>query len=371
MIRLKNVTKVYGDNVAVDRLSMEIEKGECVVLVGPSGCGKTTTLKMINRLVKPTKGEIYMNGINIAEVDENELRRSIGYVIQEVGLFPHMTIAENVGIGPTLAKWSKKDKEERIDALLELVKLPPEDFKDRYPRELSGGQKQRVGVARALGSDPPIMLMDEPFGALDPLTREKLQHEFLKIQQKVRKTVVFVTHDIDEALRLGNRIAIMRRGRLVQYSTPKEVLQHPKNGFVKNFVGADSIIKVLKLTKVKDVMIKDVDTAPMTQGVAELNELMLQKGIESLLVVDDNGGLKGIVWIDDIKESKGDKIGEVMDPEVETIEEGENLKDALMKMMGKDVNYLAVVNDEGKLRGLIKASAIHKVVREGITEWNY
>lgn len=240
MISLEEVTKIYHDGKkAVDKLCLKIKEGECTILIGPSGCGKTTTLKMINRLIEPTSGTIMINGKDIAQINQTELRRGIGYCIQEIGLFPHMTVGANVGIVPSLLKWDKKDVEERVYELLELVKLNPAEFYDKYPAELSGGQRQRVGVARSLGADPPILLMDEPFGALDPITRMDLQYEFIDILGKVKKTVVFVTHDMEEAMRLGDRIAIMREGKLVQYDTPLNIIKKPRDKFVENFIGKE------------------------------------------------------------------------------------------------------------------------------------
>lgn len=244
MIRLDNLTKVYPDETeAVKEVSLEVGKGEFCVLLGPSGCGKTTTMKMINCLTPITAGNIYIDGVDNTKIDENELRRNIGYAIQQIGLFPHMTVGQNIETVPVLKGWPKAKRRQRAEELLELVEMDPGEFIDKYPNELSGGQCQRVGVARALGADPPILLMDEPFGAIDPITRARLQDEFLKIQQAIKKTIIFVTHDIYEAVKMGDKIALMKEGRLVQYDTPVNLLYRPKNEFVENFVGADRAIK--------------------------------------------------------------------------------------------------------------------------------
>jgi len=257
MIYLDGVSKRYPDQGkdAVAGLSMEIKRGEFVVLVGPSGCGKTTTLRMINRLVEPTEGRIWIDGRDVTHVDVDQLRRGIGYVIQQIGLLPHLTIAENVALVPKLLGVAKNKRRERAEELLDLVGLEPATYANRYPRQLSGGQQQRVGVARALAADPPVMLMDEPFGAVDPIAREKLQMEFLRLQERIRKTIVLVTHDIDEALRLGDRIAIFGPGsRLAQFDTPLQILSNPADDFVRDFVGAGASVRRLSLLKVGNVI---------------------------------------------------------------------------------------------------------------------
>lgn len=254
MIELNNAQKTYDDGTkAVNGVSLEIERGETAALVGPSGCGKTTLLTMLNRLTEPTGGEIVVDGTPVTEHDKIELRRNIGYVIQEIGLFDHMTIGENIGIVPNLRGWDETRTEERVEELLELIQLPPET-KDRYPENLSGGQQQRVGVARALAAEPEIMLMDEPFGALDPITREELQDEFLEIQAGLDVTIVFVTHDINEALKMGDKVAVLNDGELVQYDSPKRLLGEPKNEFVEDFIGEDRLLKRLSLITVGEAM---------------------------------------------------------------------------------------------------------------------
>src|SRR5215211_4709635 len=250
MIRLEDLTKVFPaqDEPAVDDLSMEIYEGEIVVLVGPSGCGKTTTMKMINRIIEPTSGRIFLEGEDVTKANADNLRRRIGYVIQQIGLFPHMTIADNIATVTRMLGWDKERTSNRVDELLEMVSIDL-SYRDRYPKELSGGMQQRIGVARAMAADPPIMLMDEPFGATDPITRERLQDEFLRLQQEIKKTIVFVTHDIDEAIRMGDRIAILKQhSKIAQYDTPERILTDPANEFVENFIGTGATIKRLSLS---------------------------------------------------------------------------------------------------------------------------
>jgi osmoprotectant transport system ATP-binding protein len=256
MIRMENVTKKYDGTTAasVDELSLIVEEGSTVALIGPSGCGKTTTMRMINRLIDPTSGKIFVNGQDTTSNDPVELRRHIGYVIQSVGLFPHLTVGENIAAVPRLLGWAQKKIDSRVEEMLDLVGLDSGEILRRYPRQLSGGQRQRIGVARALAADPPVLLMDEPFGAIDPIARERLQNEFRAILKRVRKTVVLVTHDLDEAIRLGDRIAIMRSGKIVQHDTPNVILSHPADGFVASFVGVDRAIKRLGLFTVRDAM---------------------------------------------------------------------------------------------------------------------
>ncbi len=257
---------------AVDNLSLKVEKGEICVLVGPSGCGKTTTLKMINRLIEPSSGKIFINGKDAIEQNPNKLRQDIGYVIQDIGLFPHMTVAENIATVPKLKDWEQSEIDQRVDELLNLIGLDPENTKDNYPAQLSGGQKQRIGVARAMAVDPPIMLMDEPFAAVDPITRTQLQNEFLSLQKKIQKTICFVTHDIDEAIKMGDKIAILNQGKLVQYDTPENILFNPKNEFVEDFVGSDRSLKVLNLLKVNEIMKENIPTATTDSSAEEVLE---------------------------------------------------------------------------------------------------
>jgi osmoprotectant transport system ATP-binding protein len=274
MIELTNVTKVYGDSTeAVSGVGLDVAQGETATLVGPSGCGKTTLLTMINRLTELTDGEIVIDGTPISEHDKIELRRNIGYVIQEIGLFDHMTVGDNISLVPDLRGWDEQRKEERINELLELVQLPT-DTKNRYPESLSGGQQQRVGVARALAAKPDIMLMDEPFGALDPITRAELQDEFLEIQAGLDVTIVFVTHDINEALKMGDKVAVLNEGELVQYDSPRDLLGNPANEFVEDFVGEDRLLKQLSLITVREAMTAPSEVANRTETVLHPNDTL-------------------------------------------------------------------------------------------------
>ncbi|NKZ07619.1 ABC transporter ATP-binding protein [Actinomadura latina] len=305
MIRLEGVSKRYpGQDVpAVDDLTLGVREGEIVVLLGPSGCGKTTTLRLVNRLIEPTAGRILLGGEDVTRADPDELRRRIGYVIQQVGLFPHMTIAANIGVIPRTLGWPKKRVRDRVDELLDLVGLDPGTYRGRYPKELSGGQQQRVGVARALAADPPAMLMDEPFGAIDPITRERLQDAFLEIQARIGKTIVLVTHDLNEALKLGDRIAMLGQGaRLVQYDTPAAILAEPADEFVASFVGTGAAMRRLRLVEVGSIALPAAEpgdaggaTVRAGQSLYEALDAMLRAGAETATVLDEDGRPAGTV----------------------------------------------------------------------------
>ncbi len=299
-IRIEGLTKTYatprGPVTAVDRVSFEVADGETCVLLGPSGCGKTTTLRMINRLVAPTSGKVFIGGRDTSAADPVELRRTIGYVIQQIGLFPNMTVAGNIGVVPRLLGWNAQRIRSRAEELLTMLAMEPKDFLERYPGELSGGQAQRVGVARALAADPPVLLMDEPFGALDPVNREAIQDEFLRMQRALRKTVLFVSHDIDEAVKMADSIAIFRAGRLEQHAAPDVLLGEPANAFVAGFVGSDRTLKRLRLIRVGDLMMAGVRghdvAAPTVQATDDLRRvatLFLEHGVESVVCVDAGG----------------------------------------------------------------------------------
>ncbi|RBI59039.1 ABC transporter ATP-binding protein [halophilic archaeon] len=308
MIRFDSVSKVYDDQtVAVDDVSFEVPAGETVTIVGPSGCGKTTTMKMINGLVEPTEGTVYVDGTPLADVDTIEHRRNVGYVIQKIGLFSHMSVAGNVGIVPEISGWEQARIDDRVAELLELVQLP-QSTADSYPDELSGGQRQRVGVARALAAEPDVLLMDEPFGALDPITREELQDEFLDIQSELDVSIAFVTHDIDEALKMGDRVAVMRAGELVQFDTPKELLANPANEFVAQFLGGDRLLKQLHAMTVDEVMgdpraersgADDAGLAPDTDLKTAMQ--MLLAADRDLVPVVENGDVVGSLSEQDIE----------------------------------------------------------------------
>lgn len=308
MISLDAVTKHYegAERPAVDALTLDVAEGQVVVLIGPSGCGKSTTLRMINRLIEPSSGTVTLDGRDIRSLPAEELRRGIGYAIQGVGLFPHWTVGQNIGTVPGLLGWDKRRIAERAVELLELVELDPDRYLGAYPDELSGGEAQRVGVARALAADPPVLLMDEPFGAVDPLTRDRLQREFLGIQHRLRKTVVFVTHDIDEAVRLGDRIAIMRDGHLVQYDVPERVLAYPVDEFVAQFVGAERALKRLSLAGLSGVMRPAggacgiAPSVPADSNLREVLSRILETGEDALEVVGPDGCVVGHVSIEDV-----------------------------------------------------------------------
>lgn len=313
-IHLDAVTKVYpGQEMpAVESFSMTVQPGELVMFVGPSGCGKTTTMKMINRIIEPTSGRISVDGQDILSIDPNELRRHIGYVIQQIGLFPHMTIGENISVVPRLLGWSKKRTGDRVSELLETVQLPAE-FADRYPRQLSGGQQQRVGVARALAADPPVMLMDEPFGATDPITRERLQAEFLRLQESIGKTIIFVTHDFDEAIRLGDRIAVLsQRSRIEQFDTPAAILADPANDYVRSFIGHGAALKRLALVPVAEASLGPIGTGTPSALSVSLDgslrdalDTLVLSGQPSIDVRDAAGNRRGTLSLERISAALG------------------------------------------------------------------
>ena len=304
-LELREATKVYpgADSPAVDRLSLEVPAGEVCVLVGPSGCGKTTAMRLVNRMLELTSGDVLIGGRSVLEREPAALRREIGYVIQQVGLFPHRSVAENIATVPRLLGWDGARTEKRIDELLELIGLD-RTLRTRYPGQLSGGQRQRVGVARALAADPPLLLMDEPFGAIDPITRARLQDEFLRLQAEIRKTIVFVTHDIDEAIKMGDRIAVLREGGiLAQYATPAELLEKPADDFIARFVGSDRALKRLTLTRVGELELRPGSaerSVPPDTTLHEALALLLTHG-GPLGVEDGNGGTRGIVDVEDIR----------------------------------------------------------------------
>lgn len=369
MIKLENVTKRFANGfIAVDDVTLEIQPGEFVVFIGPSGCGKTTTMKMINRLIDPTEGRILVEGEDISKQDPIQLRRRIGYVIQEIGLLPHMTVAENIALVPRLQKWPKARQMERVGELLDMVGLDPATTMHKYPRQLSGGQRQRIGVARALAVDPPIMLMDEPFGALDPITREQMQDEFIKLQQRVQKTIVFVTHDMDEALKFASRIVILDKGRIVQCDTPQAILRNPANTFVRDFVGTDHTLKQLSLIKVKDAMITNISTVYPEDAIERARQ-MFAKGYRSIVVIDELGTVKGYINREDAEKASGAcRVSEMMVTSISTIAYDKSLKEALSKMVRNDAGYLAVVNEQSKLVGIVTSNCLHKIVGEPYLE---
>jgi len=365
VIRLEQVTKRYGGAIAVDALDLEVDRGELCVLVGPSGCGKTTTMKMINRIIEPTSGRIFLDGEDVTGGDPVALRRKIGYVIQQIGLFPHQTVADNVGTVPRLLGWDRRRVAERVEELLTLVGLDPATFASRYPSELSGGQRQRAGVARALGADPPVLLMDEPFGAIDPITRDRLQNEFLRLQEEVRKTIVFVTHDIEEAVKLGDRIAILAEGGVLeQHDTPAEILGNPANEFVADFVGADRGLKRMKVTPID---VGDLEQPPLVRTATSLTDVRASLdavGAAYALVVDERRALRG--WISRAR-AGGDGTAEDRARPVEAVVSADGtLKDAFSEMLLYDSSWVAVL-DEGRLLGVLTPDALHTAMRRSIS----
>ena len=363
MIRLESLTKRWDNgHTAVDTLDLDVGEGEICMLVGPSGCGKTTTLKMVNRLIEPSAGRIILGGDDVTASDPVELRRRIGYVIQQVGLFPHLNVAENVATVPRLLKWDKDRIRRRVDELLELVGLDPALYRRRYPHQLSGGQRQRVGVARALGVDPPVLLMDEPFGAIDPITRDRLQGEFLNLQAEVGKTVVFVTHDVDEAVRLGDRIAVLREGGVLeQYGTPAEVLGRPASPFVADFVGADRGLKRLSVMPIDVGGLERPVTVPADGPLTEARAALA--GAAWAAVVDADGRLVGELRSSD---ARGDgTVGDRCRP-VAAVEAGGTRKDVSSALLRSDAGWVGVVGD-GRLLGAFTPESLHAAARRGAT----
>jgi len=361
MIRFERVTKTYPNgHQAVKSLTMEIGRGEFVVLVGPSGCGKTTTMKMINRLVPHTEGIITIDGQNVADTDPVVLRRNIGYVIQQIGLFPHLTVEENIELVPSLKGWSRSRRKKRAEELMELVGLEPGTFARRYPKELSGGQQQRVGVARALAADPDIILMDEPFGALDPITREQLQDELLALQRKLHKTIVFVTHDMDEALKVGDRIAVMKDGVLLQFDTPDKLLKEPAHEFVEQFIGKKRIYQNPELVHVVDVMRENPAVVPESRSPARALAIMRQRRTDTLLVSDEHGKLRGIVSAYDLQAGmeSAETVGELMRPAEAYLDLSATAKDALLALDGARFGVIPVVGADGRIVGVVTRGSL-------------
>ncbi|MDY7432712.1 choline ABC transporter ATP-binding protein OpuBA [Bacillus sp. V26] len=370
MLTLKNVSKTYkGGKKAVNSVNLEIEKGEFICFIGPSGCGKTTTMKMINRLIEPSAGQIFIDGENIMEQDPVELRRKIGYVIQQIGLFPHMTIQQNISLVPKLLKWPEQQRKERARELLKLVDMGPE-YLDRYPHELSGGQQQRIGVLRALAAEPPLILMDEPFGALDPITRDSLQEEFKKLQKTLHKTIVFVTHDMDEAIKLADRIVILKGGEIVQIGTPDDILRNPANEFVEEFIGKERLIQSSSpdVERVDQIMSTHPVTITADKTLSEAIQLMRQERVDSLLVVDDSHVLLGYVDVEIIDQcrKKAELVGEVLHQDIYTVLGATLLRDTVHKILKRGVKYVPVVDEDRRLIGIVTRANLVDIVYESI-----
>jgi osmoprotectant transport system ATP-binding protein len=359
-LEFREATKVYpgSDEPAVDKLSLEVPAGEICVLVGPSGCGKTTAMRMVNQLIDITDGDILIDGSSVRDRKPSELRREIGYAIQQIGLFPHRTVGENIGTVPKLLGWDKQRIRDRIDELLGLISLDPEEVRDRYPSQLSGGQRQRIGVARALAVDPPVLLMDEPFGAIDPINRERLQNEFLRLQAKLSKTIVFVTHDIDEAIKMGDKIAVLKRGgHLAQYAAPAEMLTHPADEFVEQFVGADRSLKRLALQRVRDVDLWKVASARAGDSVRQLRTAMEDTDLPDMAMRLDEAG-RPVAWLRE-RDLQGDMVGENTGTEAKPILDLDDiLRDALGDLLSLETRYAAVHDAEGKMAGVLSIEVI-------------
>jgi osmoprotectant transport system ATP-binding protein len=363
MITLEHVTKRYAGHTAVDDLSFQVEDGDVAVLIGPSGCGKTTTLRMINRLIEPTSGRILVDGTDITTLAPEELRRHMGYAIQSVGLFPHLTVAENIATVPRLLGWKRQRITARADELLELVGLDPGHYREAYPRQLSGGEAQRVGVARALAADPPVLLMDEPFGAVDPLNRDRLQMEFARIQRELKKTVVFVTHDVDEAIRLADKIALMRLGHLEQYDSPEALLDHPASKFVHDFVGSDAALKRLGRVRVESVMCTNV---PVQQGGGEAKALPDGGPARFVYLTAADGTLEG--WIDQRVLDRGTPASEAatrVDWREAAVGPDASLKEALSRMLALGYRSVPVVDGVGRLLGDVSLAEVERTMEAG------
>ena len=359
-ILLDGVTKKYAaqSQAAVDNITMEIPAGEIVMLVGPSGCGKTTTMKMINRLIEPTSGRILIGDDDVTKRNPDQLRRHIGYVIQGAGLFPHLTVGDNIAIVPRLLKWDKKRISTRVDELLELVSLDPSQYRGRYPRELSGGQQQRIGVARALAADPPVLLMDEPFGAVDPITRQRLQDELLRLQDELRKTIVFVTHDFDEAVKLGDRIAILQAGsKIVQYDSPERILAEPADDFVRGFVGAGAALKQLTLTRVRDVDLHAAAVARVGGDAAEAIAAARALDREHVIVLDDQDRPQRWLSLTELQQPNAlDNVAR--HEELEVVNVASTLNDALDVMLTSSHGVVVVTGRRNSYQGVISIETI-------------
>ena len=359
-ILLDGVTKRYDTRSApaVDNITLEIPAGEIVMLVGPSGCGKTTTMKMINRLIEPSSGRILIGEDDVTRRDADELRRHIGYVIQGAGLFPHLTVGDNIAIVPRLLKWDKKWIARAVDELLDLVSLDPGQYRDRYPRELSGGQQQRVGVARALAADPPVLLMDEPFGAVDPITRQRLQDELLRLQEELRKTIVFVTHDFDEAVKLGDKIAILRAGaEIVQYDTPEHILTDPADDFVRDFVGSGAALKQLTLTRVRDVELHDAAVARIGGNPDQAIRAARSIDREHVIVLDDQDRPQRWMSLDELQDP-GSLRAVPRDEQLESVNLASTLNDALDSMLTSSHGVVVVTGRRNAYQGVIRVETI-------------
>ncbi|MBU3112306.1 ABC transporter ATP-binding protein [Clostridium lacusfryxellense] len=370
MIEFKNVSKSFNGRKILKDINITVQDKELVVFIGPSGCGKTTTLKMINKLITPSTGEILIDGMQLADKNTIKLRRNMGYVIQQAGLLPHLTIGDNIGLIPSIEKMPKDILAAKVIELLNLVGLDPEIYTDKYPNQLSGGEQQRVGVARALVMDPDVILMDEPFSALDPITKTQLQDEIFNIQQNVKKTIIFVTHDMDEALKLADKICIMNGGDVVQFDTPEEILKNPINDFVRDFVGKNRIWNQPELIKAKDIMIATPVKSVGERTILQAIEIMKSKNVDSLLIVDKANILCGLITLKHIRTTlrgnpdKTIKIKDIMKKELITVNQEDSIIDILEVIKKEDINFVPVLDDENKLSGLLTKSSLLSILSD-------
>ncbi len=365
MIEFQHVSKIYkGGKVAVDDIHLSFEKGEFICFIGTSGSGKTTSMRMINRMTEPTKGKILIDGQDIQKMNAVELRRKIGYVIQSIGLMPHMTIRENITLVQKLLKIDQEKRNQTAEKMIDLVELPREML-DRYPSELSGGQQQRIGVVRALAADQDIILMDEPFGALDPITRDSLQDLVKDLQERLGKTIVFVTHDMDEALKLASRIAIMSEGKVVQFDTPENILRHPANQFVEELLGEDRLLQAKPdTTRVNEVMLNTAITITTEKSLQEALRLMREKRVDTLLVTDNQNILKGFVDIEAINKNRGltSSVGDILQTDVFYVQESAFLRNTLQRILKRGLKYVPVVDINKKVVGIITRASLVDIV---------
>ena len=364
-IALRDVTKTYSgvDTPAVKDLNLDVANGEILVLVGPSGCGKSTTLRLINRMIEPSSGEIIFDGENVTKSDPNELRRRMGYVIQQIGLFPHRTIAENIAIVPKSLKWPKEKIRARVDELLELTGMDPNVYRDRYPKELSGGQAQRVGVARALGAEPDVLLMDEPFGAIDPITRFNLQNEFLRLQSELKKTIVFVTHDIDEAVKMGDRIAILRdQSEIAQLDTPEAILTNPADSFVENFLGSGAVLKTLTLRRLNDIQLVHPPEITQQTSRSEAAAQLRQSGHPFVVLLDDSR--RPIAWVNEENLDSSDSLVSNSRRISVKLEPEDTLQEALSVMLQSSAGMSAVVDGSGQYLGTCTIQSLAELLTD-------
>lgn len=366
MIRFENVTKAFKQGEVIKGLNFEIQDGEMVVLVGPSGCGKTTTLKMINKLTRPTSGRILIDDQDIARMDTVKLRRKIGYVIQKTGLFPHMTVKDNIEIILQIEGMNAEKRDHITSEMMRIVGMDPEAYLYRYPSQLSGGQLQRIGVARAFASDPKIVLMDEPFSALDPITRAQLQSELVGLQTRLKKTVVFVTHDMDEAIKIADRICILDEGRIIQYDTPENILKNPANDYISNFVGKKRIWNTPELIRVRDIMLANPVSCTPDTGLAECAELLGANEINAMPVTDSEKRLVGIAYGADVQKQadRAQPVGKIMKTEFPTTAPEKNLLEILAYIRERQLDFVPVVDGERRLIGLITSKNLMTVLSQ-------